>query len=122
LLHPQLVDWQYDQKRFKYIWKSAGDSLSLIDSINDYDSIIYTAALADVPYYIQNPLDAVQVNVQNTTQFLELLREMTTIKCCWQAMEVINGREQVTTFFETYKNCCQVKACLSQLAIIFIIR
>jgi hypothetical protein len=23
-----------------------------------------------------------------------------------RAMEVINGREQVTTFFETYKNCC----------------
>jgi nucleoside-diphosphate-sugar epimerase len=33
----------------------------------------YPAALADVPYCINNPLDAIQMNVGKTTQFLELL-------------------------------------------------
>ena len=44
---------------FAQFWSVIGviyekiESLSLIHSINDYNAIIYTAALADVPYCVQ---------------------------------------------------------------------
>ena len=63
--------WENDP-RFIYLWKSAGDTADL--HLESYDNIIYTAAMADVPFALRNPIYTMNVNVMNTTAFMEMLR------------------------------------------------
>jgi nucleoside-diphosphate-sugar epimerase len=63
--------WQ-NEPRFNYLWKSAGDTAGL--GLHTYDNIIYTAAMADVPFALNNPLSTMQTNVMNLTAFMEYLR------------------------------------------------
>lgn len=64
--------------RITYKWQSMGDRLSLpVDVNSDYlvDNIVFTSAIADVPYAISSPIDTYNVNVINTLSFYESLRE-----------------------------------------------
>src|SRR5438105_13193295 len=63
--------WENDP-RFIYLLKSAGDTADL--HLESYDNIIYTAAMADVPFALRNPIYTMNVNVMNTTAFMEMLR------------------------------------------------
>ena len=66
-----------------YRWQSSSDAMQLLKDFNypqtayeGIDAIVYTAAIADVPYAIRSPIDTYQVNVMNTVQFFEFLRMM----------------------------------------------
>lgn len=67
-----------NDKRLKYLWKSAGDIAQIVkeipDGINSFDNIVYTAAIADVPYALRNTMDTLNVNVVNTAAFMDYLR------------------------------------------------
>jgi len=73
--HPQIKNFKND-KRLTYFWQSAGDYVSLLQKsvIQNADGVIFTMAIADVPYAEKSPLDTFNTNVINTLQFLELCR------------------------------------------------
>src|SRR3954468_10965537 len=73
--HPQTKNFKND-KRLKYFWQSSGDYVNLLQNgvLNGADGIIFTMAIADVPYAEKSPLDTYNTNVINTLQFLELCR------------------------------------------------
>ena len=72
--HPLLIGRAND-KNLMYRWASAGDVLGLKKDFDDgIDNIVYTSAIADVPYAIESPLDTYTSNVMNTLTFFEFLR------------------------------------------------
>lgn len=73
--HPLLAPFQSD-KRLEYRWQSIGDVLSLKTDFNTgIDNIVYTSAIADVPFAIKSPKATYQTNVNNTLDFYEYLRQ-----------------------------------------------
>jgi nucleoside-diphosphate-sugar epimerase len=84
---PKLRQYQ-NSPNLTYRWQSSADAMQLFEgdewmAVQEghkgyqrewYDNIVYTAAIADVPYAIRSPIDTYQVNVMNTVQFFEFLR------------------------------------------------
>lgn len=78
---PKLRQYQ-NNPNLKYRWQSSSDAMQLWDDFWSSsrgttiapDAIVYTAAIADVPYAIKSPIDTYQVNVMNTVSFFEFLR------------------------------------------------
>lgn len=62
--------------RFKYKWISVGDPWQLRHDINTFDAIVYTTAIADVPFAIPNGNITRTVNVDYAHTFFEFLRFM----------------------------------------------
>jgi len=65
-----------EDERVKTYWLSAGDALTLkpeFEGDKNIDAVVYTAALADVPYVEKNPMDGIQVNVNNPAAFVNFL-------------------------------------------------
>lgn len=63
--------------QFKYYQLSAGDPWKLLPEFDKgIDNIVYTAAIADVPIAIDNPLYTHDANVTQTLRFLEFLRRV----------------------------------------------
>jgi UDP-N-acetylglucosamine 4-epimerase len=58
-----------------YKWSSAGDTDKLEEEkiLDNADAIVYTAAIADVPFAIRNPNLTWQTNVNNTQTFMEFV-------------------------------------------------
>ena len=64
-----------DNPNLEYRWNSAGDPWKLLDDFaQGIDAVIYTAAIADVPYAIKNPIDTLITNVINPATFMEFLK------------------------------------------------
>jgi len=64
-----------DNPNLEYRWISAGDPWRLIDDFaQGIDAIIYTAAIADVPFAEKNPVATMMTNCVNTLTFFEFLR------------------------------------------------
>ena len=85
---PQLKQYQ-NHPNLEYRWQSSADAMQLwkdfarMEVVMDGrmeepwrkpNAIVYTAAIADVPYAIKSPIDTYQVNVMNTVAFFEFLR------------------------------------------------
>ena len=62
----------------KYKWQSMGDVTSLYadkkDGFFNFDAVVITSAIADVPYAMKSPMDTYQTNVLNTLSLMEFLR------------------------------------------------
>jgi UDP-glucose 4-epimerase len=74
--HPMTKNYEKDE-RVKYLWQSLGDTVNLEKNkvLDNADGgIIFTSAIADVPYAESSPIDTYQTNVINTLQFFEALR------------------------------------------------
>lgn len=74
--HPMVAQYRNDP-RVKYVWQSAGDIVNLLQRqvLEECDGgIIFTIAVADVPYSNTSPTDTYHVNVMETVRFFEALR------------------------------------------------
>lgn len=60
-------------ERITYLWGNSGDPEQLEEYLPAIDSIVYTAAIADVPYAAKNPRDTHRINVENTETFMTFL-------------------------------------------------
>ena len=65
-----------DSDRFDYRWQSVGDAISLVKDLKEVDNIVFTSAIADVPYAMKSVGDTFYTNVQNTVSFFEVLRHI----------------------------------------------
>jgi len=72
-----LLDKFQNKNYINYKWSSAGDISKLEEEkvLDNTDAIVYTAAIADVPFAIRNPNLTYQTNVLNTLQFMEFVRK-----------------------------------------------
>lgn len=72
-----LLDKFQNKNYIDYKWSSSGDTAKLKEEkiLEDVDAIVYTAAIADVPFALRNPLMTYQVNVKNTANFMKFVRD-----------------------------------------------
>jgi UDP-glucose 4-epimerase len=70
--HPLMQDYK-DDNRITYLWGNSGDPEQIEPYLKDIDDIVYTAAIADVPYAAKNPRDTRRINVENTDTFMKFL-------------------------------------------------
>lgn len=75
--HPLTKDYENDS-RVKYQWGSSGDPQQLAKYFDagEIDCIVYTAAIADVPYAANNPRDTQITNVDNMRIFLDYVGQL----------------------------------------------
>lgn len=71
--HPVVARYNGDS-RLRTKWQSAGDAVRLFREIKEADVIINTAAIADVPLAMGSPQMAINTNVVNTVQLMEVIR------------------------------------------------
>src|SRR5215510_3420903 len=62
--------------KFNYRWVSISDPWQLRHDINTFDAIVFSTAIADVPFAIPNPVATRTVNVDFSHAFFEFLHEM----------------------------------------------
>jgi|SRR5687767_869117 len=72
--HPLLQNYEKDD-RITYVWGSSGDPQQLEKFFKEdkIDHIVYTAAIADVPYARTNPRDTQITNIDNLGIFLNYI-------------------------------------------------
>jgi nucleoside-diphosphate-sugar epimerase len=83
--HPLMRPFEQED-RLVYVWGNANDPQQLINYFSSdksgptgfgvVDDIVYTAAIADVPYAEANPNDTFYVNVTSTKSFMHYFGEM----------------------------------------------
>lgn len=62
-----------DGDRITYLWGNSGDPEQLEPFLPQIDAVVYTAAIADVPYAAVNKRDTHRINVENTETFMKFL-------------------------------------------------